>query len=174
MISGARIILADEPTNSLDSENARMFYEQLADFAHQQQAIVIVASHETLPEDYADQILTINNRQLVPPSGTKLFNRAIPESMAGQPTASAVTYRSDLSNKQALVYDNYQSAKKLPIGFLVIVTVMLAVASIVLNVPQILASQQQRELSQATDNSLFSRITPLVRALIRISIHFET
>ncbi|MFK5281808.1 ABC transporter permease, partial [Lacticaseibacillus paracasei] len=71
------------------------------------------------------------------------------------PTASAVTYRSDLSNKQALVYDNYQSAKKLPIGFLVIVTVMLAVASIVLNVPQILASQQQRELNQATDNSLF-------------------
>ncbi|MCZ2753450.1 ABC transporter permease [Lacticaseibacillus paracasei] len=132
-----------------------MFYEQLADFAHQQQAIVIVASHETLPEDYADQILTINNRQLVPQSGTKLFNRAIPESMAGQPTASAVTYRSDLSNKQALVYDNYQSAKKLPIGFLVIVTVMLAVASIVLNVPQILASQQQRELNQATDNSLF-------------------
>ena len=155
LISGARIILADEPTNSLDSENARMFYEQLADFAHQQQAIVIVASHETLPEDYADQILTINNKQLVPQSGTKLFNRAIPESMAGQPTASAVTYRSDLSNRQALVYDNYQSAKKLPIGFLVIVTVMLAVASIVLNVPQILASQQQRELNQATDNSLF-------------------
>lgn len=106
LISGARIILADEPTNSLDSENARMFYEQLADFAHQQQAIVIVASHETLPEDYADQIVTINQ-------------------------------------------------KKLSIGFLVIVTVMLAVASIVLNVPRILASQQRRELNQATDNSVF-------------------
>lgn len=155
LISGARIILADEPTNSLDEKNARKFYEQLSELAHQQQAIVIVASHEDLPKTYADKIVTISGAKLKEKPKHKHANTLPRGSYSTEVPASRVKYATSLSNKKAITYDRYQSTNKLSMGLLAVIIIMLAVASLILNAPQILASQQQHELSQATDNSLF-------------------
>lgn len=54
-----RIILADEPTNNLDPENARNVIELLKKVWQDTGATVIVASHDPMVEEYAQQVIQI-------------------------------------------------------------------------------------------------------------------
>ncbi|MFQ5490447.1 MAG: ATP-binding cassette domain-containing protein [Phycisphaerae bacterium] len=54
-----RLVLADEPTANLDWENAREVIRTLADLAHQQGKAVVVVSHDTRLEPFADRIVTL-------------------------------------------------------------------------------------------------------------------
>ncbi len=65
LISQSKIILADEPTSSLDETNADNIYGFLSKLAHDFGKIVIVVSHESLPSKYADSILEIRNQSLL-------------------------------------------------------------------------------------------------------------
>ena len=53
------IILADEPTNNLDPENAKNVIEMLKKIQQESKATMIVASHDGLVEEYATQIVSI-------------------------------------------------------------------------------------------------------------------
>lgn len=48
------IVLCDEPTAALDGANARLIGEILADYAHDQNAVVICASHDRALHELAD------------------------------------------------------------------------------------------------------------------------
>lgn len=59
MFMHPEIILADEPTNNLDPENAKNVIEMLKQIQQETGATMIVASHDPLVEKYATQIVNI-------------------------------------------------------------------------------------------------------------------
>ena len=59
MFMHPNIILADEPTNNLDPENARNVIELLRKIQQDTEATMIVASHDRLVEEYATQVVQI-------------------------------------------------------------------------------------------------------------------
>ncbi len=61
MFMHPEIILADEPTNNLDPENAKNVIEMLKKIQEETKATMIVASHDSLVEKYATQVVGIKD-----------------------------------------------------------------------------------------------------------------
>lgn len=59
MFMNPEIILADEPTNNLDPENARNVIEMLKQVQAETGVTMIVASHDALVEKYATQVIEV-------------------------------------------------------------------------------------------------------------------
>jgi len=58
------VVLADEPTANLDWANAREVLRCLADFAHAERRAVVMVSHDSRLEPFADRIIQILNGQI--------------------------------------------------------------------------------------------------------------
>ena len=58
------IILADEPTNNLDPENARNVIEILKRIQIEKGATIIIATHDPHIEKYATQILYLEDGKI--------------------------------------------------------------------------------------------------------------
>lgn len=65
LVSGAPIILADEPTGNLDEDTAREVIDILQRAAHEQEKCVIVVTHSRQLARSADVTLRLNRRKLV-------------------------------------------------------------------------------------------------------------
>ncbi len=61
MFMHPEIILADEPTNNLDPENAKNVIEMLKNIQREASATMIIASHDPMVKEYATQILYIKD-----------------------------------------------------------------------------------------------------------------
>ena len=61
MFMHPKIILADEPTNNLDPENAKNVIEMLKKIQQDTGATMIVASHDPMVEKFASQVVTIKD-----------------------------------------------------------------------------------------------------------------
>lgn len=59
--SNARVILADEPTGNLDSENTRVVVELLKKLAHEQGYCVITVTHDLSIAGVADEVLSLKD-----------------------------------------------------------------------------------------------------------------
>ena len=64
LAAGSRVILADEPTGSLDSDNGRMIVETLQRLAHQEERCVIVVTHDPAVAEAADVRLHMQDGKL--------------------------------------------------------------------------------------------------------------
>lgn len=64
LINNPSIILADEPTGSLDANNSKMIYNTLKKLA-QKGKCVIVVSHSDEIDKYADEIVYISDKRLI-------------------------------------------------------------------------------------------------------------
>ena len=64
LAAGSRVILADEPTGSLDSDNGRMIVETLQRLAHQEERCVIVVTHDPQVAEAADVRLHMQDGKL--------------------------------------------------------------------------------------------------------------
>lgn len=64
LCSGARIILADEPTGSLDEDNSRIIVQLLHNLAHQDGRTVIMVTHDAEMAAYADLQLHMHDGKL--------------------------------------------------------------------------------------------------------------
>ncbi len=62
--NNAELILADEPTASLDTENGSIIIELLSSFARSNKC-VIVASHDLRLKKYADRIINLENGMII-------------------------------------------------------------------------------------------------------------
>lgn len=58
------IILADEPTNNLDADNAKNVIEILKNIQVEKKSTVIIATHDPRIESYATQILNLENGKI--------------------------------------------------------------------------------------------------------------
>lgn len=65
MFMKPEIILADEPTNNLDPENAKNVVEMLKRIQRDTGVTMIVASHDAMMERYATQIIRLENGRVV-------------------------------------------------------------------------------------------------------------
>lgn len=61
MFMNPEIILADEPTNNLDPENAKNVIEMLQKIWRDTNTTMIVASHDPMVEKYASQVISVKD-----------------------------------------------------------------------------------------------------------------
>lgn len=59
------IILADEPTNNLDPDNAKNVIKILKTLQIEEQSTVIIATHDPMVEKYATQILSLKDGSII-------------------------------------------------------------------------------------------------------------
>ncbi|WP_199712176.1 ABC transporter ATP-binding protein [Kocuria tytonis] len=64
LVGGRRVLLADEPTGALDTQNSRAIFGLFAELASTG-VTVVVATHDSLIEEYADRILVLRDGRLV-------------------------------------------------------------------------------------------------------------
>jgi putative ABC transport system ATP-binding protein len=64
LVNEPRLILADEPTGSLDSKRGAEILALLADLAHEQQAAVLLVTHDAQAAAVADQVCTLRDGKL--------------------------------------------------------------------------------------------------------------
>ncbi len=64
LASDARIILADEPTGNLDTENSELVFSLLQRLAHEEGYCVIVVTHDMSIADKADRVLRLQDGAL--------------------------------------------------------------------------------------------------------------
>lgn len=65
LAAGSEIILADEPTGNLDSENSRNIVEILRELAHEENRCVIIVTHDSAVAEVADVVLHMRDGKLV-------------------------------------------------------------------------------------------------------------
>lgn len=65
LATGAPILLADEPTASLDRARGRDVMALLADHAHDRGAAVLVSTHDERALDLADRVVTVEDGRLI-------------------------------------------------------------------------------------------------------------
>ena len=65
LASGAQIILADEPTGNLDSENGKNIIGTLKKLAHEEDYCVIVVTHDLEISTDADEVLSMRDGKLI-------------------------------------------------------------------------------------------------------------
>ena len=70
LFNDPKIILADEPTGNLDTENARSVLRHLADF-HKQGGTIIVATHGPTAREFADRTVSLRDGRIVEQPGKK-------------------------------------------------------------------------------------------------------
>jgi putative ABC transport system ATP-binding protein len=64
MATGCKILLADEPTGSLDTKNEKLIVELIKDLAHNDGYTVIVVSHNKYVTKEADSVLYMEDGRL--------------------------------------------------------------------------------------------------------------
>ena len=65
LVSDAKIILADEPTGNLDTENSELVFSLLQRLAHEEGYCVIIVTHDHAIADMADEVLRLKDGALV-------------------------------------------------------------------------------------------------------------
>ncbi|MGN0663533.1 MAG: ABC transporter ATP-binding protein [Negativibacillus sp.] len=65
LASDAKIILADEPTGNLDTENSELVFSLLQRLAHEEGYCVIVVTHDLAIADKADEVLRLKDGALL-------------------------------------------------------------------------------------------------------------
>ena len=65
LASGSEIILADEPTGNLDSNNSRSIVGILRDLAHEHDRCVIIVTHDPAVAEAADVVLNMKDGKLI-------------------------------------------------------------------------------------------------------------
>lgn len=61
LISDPAIVLADEPTGSLDSKNSRILLESFEEINHKRSASILMVTHDPFSASYASRIIFIKD-----------------------------------------------------------------------------------------------------------------
>jgi putative ABC transport system ATP-binding protein len=70
LVTGPRVVFADEPTGSLDSMNGDLVMNLMVGAAREQGTTVVLVTHEARVAAYADRELVVRDGMLAEPSGS--------------------------------------------------------------------------------------------------------
>ncbi|HEY2535697.1 MAG TPA: ABC transporter ATP-binding protein [Solirubrobacteraceae bacterium] len=62
--TGPRLLLADEPTGSLDSRRGREVLELLRELSREREVAAVIVSHDPMAAEYADRVLALRDGRL--------------------------------------------------------------------------------------------------------------
>lgn len=65
LANSPRLILADEPTGELDSKTGREMLTLFGNIVREQNVTMLMATHDSLVDDYVDQVLHLRDGQIV-------------------------------------------------------------------------------------------------------------
>ena len=86
IVSNPSLILADEPTGSLDSKSARELLQAFSDLNKNKKATILMVTHDATSASYCDRILFIKDgiifTELIKGSSTKVFYQKILDTVA--------------------------------------------------------------------------------------------
>lgn len=141
MITDKSIILADEPTNSLDSENRELVSSLLVKLANKYNKIVIVVSHDEYVINKGDIKLHFEDQKLI----------GMEEEQPGC-NSQEEWHASKLKKHIRLKVQKKRKVPPLPVLLLILIsfTVSLAVGSI--NIQSLFSSKYQRLISNSLEN----------------------
>lgn len=141
MITDKSIILADEPTNSLDSENRELVSSLLVKLANKYNKIVIVVSHDEYVINKGDIKLHFEDQKLI----------GMEEEQPGC-NSQEEWHASKLKKHIRLQVQKKRKVPPLPLLLLILIsfTVSLAVGSI--NIQSLFSSKYQRLISDSLEN----------------------
>jgi ABC-type lipoprotein export system ATPase subunit len=60
-----RLLLADEPAGELDTDNARIVYEMIAEFVRESEGTAVIVSHDTAAAEIADRLVYVRDGRIV-------------------------------------------------------------------------------------------------------------
>lgn len=66
LVNGPRLILADEPTGNLDTRRGGEILALLADLGREQQAAIVLATHDLQATEITDHLYTLRDGRLLP------------------------------------------------------------------------------------------------------------
>ena len=69
LAGGPAVLLADEPTASLDAENGQAVMKMLSDLAHDDGLTLLIVTHDNRIVSFADRILRLEDGRLAGPEG---------------------------------------------------------------------------------------------------------
>ena len=145
----ADIILADEPTASLDADNSRIVLELFSKLAHELNKIVILVSHSEFVPKYADVICEIKDKNLVVTKSNDIENKA--------KTDTAVDKTAKKRNVFRFIryYTKKRSGDKILNRVFIAVTALVAAAAILsTNFGANFAAEQENIIKSVADRSI--------------------
>ncbi len=147
LMNDAEIILADEPTASLDSLNSRNVLQLLQKLAHELNKIVIIVSHDDTVGGIADNLYEIENKKLTLVKKNNDKNAVLPNI-------------ENLGRKNIFRFiRNYEKKRKKEKGLgktLIITTAMIAaIATLFINFGDSFSQKQKEFIDSISERSLF-------------------
>lgn len=152
LANDANIILADEPTASLDDTNAKIILELLKKLAHELNKIVVIVSHDAQVLKIADFVYKIENKKIVHVSGEKV------------PQDKRLPYNDaqEIAFQKRKIFDFIQFYTKSRIGdkvlnkiFVAITALIAAIAIIFVNFGSEYTKGQNDFINAISDKSIF-------------------
>ena len=88
-----KVILADEATGELDSETAREILTLLREIAHREQVTILLASHDSLVDEYADEVVHLVDGRIHSQTGHVQPAARVVREVAGRAQSATVSHQ---------------------------------------------------------------------------------
>ncbi|WP_062350361.1 ABC transporter ATP-binding protein/permease [Bacillus kwashiorkori] len=147
LINDADIILADEPTASLDSENTQNILNILRNLAREKNKIVIIVSHDETVANIADTIYEIKERKLNALKSTKDNLESRVEKIEGK--------KKNLFHFIKYYKRKRKDEKKLNRFLIIITAITAAIATLFVNFGDSFSDHQKDFIDAISDRGIF-------------------
>jgi macrolide transport system ATP-binding/permease protein len=150
LINDADIILADEPTASLDSSNASMVLELFKKLAHEMNKIVIIVSHDNLVAENADTVYEIQEKNLV------VTHQATPDTTPTTIENKVNTDKKDVFNFVRYYIKRRKNDKGISKVLIFVTALIAAITTLFINFGETFSDQQKDFINSISEKSLFA------------------
>jgi macrolide transport system ATP-binding/permease protein len=149
LINDADIILADEPTASLDSSNASMVLELFRKLAHEMNKIVIIVSHDNLVAENADIVYEIQEKKLV------VTHQAPPDTTTTPIENKVSEDKKDIFNFVRYYIKRRKNDKGISKVLIFVTALIAAITTLFINFGETFSDQQKDFINSISEKSLF-------------------
>ena len=148
LMNDADIILADEPTASLDPENSKSILELLKKLAHELNKIVIIVSHDESVAEYGDILYEINNKKIDLIRKDYLKSEVVNDIKNHEGKKNIFKFIRNYEKKR-------RKEKGLGKSLIIVTALIAAVSSLFINFGDSFSQQQKEFINSISENNIF-------------------
>ncbi|WRP06306.1 ATP-binding cassette domain-containing protein [Rossellomorea aquimaris] len=150
LINDADIILADEPTASLDSNNAAIVLELFRKLAHEMNKVVIIVSHDNLVAENADTVYEIQEKKLV------VTHQSPPDFTSTHKENKVNNDKKDVFNFVRYYIKQRKNDKGISKILIFVTAFIAAITTLFINFGDTFSDQQKDFINSISEKSLFA------------------